>query len=41
MAKHGLRSAAKREKLLAAAQDDADAALEAAVSHIHEAAGSA
>ena len=31
MAKHGLRSAAKRDKLLAAAQDDANAALDAAV----------
>ena len=32
MAKHGLRSASKRDKLLAAAQDDAEAALDAAVS---------
>lgn len=31
MAKHGLRSASKREKLLAAAQDDAEATLDAAV----------
>ena len=31
MAKHGLRSASKREKLLAAAQDDAEEALDAEV----------
>ena len=34
MAKHGLRSAAKRDKLLAAAQEDADAALDAAVCQV-------
>lgn len=36
MCKHGLKSAAKRERLLAAAQDEADEALEKLVSDVRE-----